>query len=298
MRITWLFVVIMLTFLNVGYCADYVISARLVSNDEAEKYEKAQKLDEFIDGNQGNLLQKIDDGSKIYHNKIVAKDIIVLKCFDKDTKNQAQFVQCGVENIEIYVDNVHAQRNGVNIVDKLNTEIVYQIEIKKIDGFESKPDGTLLTIKINKTGGKTETFAGCRKNKVTPYGYDIFKSNTFGLWVPLGLIGTNFENTQNGIEFSAMPVNIGVGSQIWLSRDNYIGISGLAGWAITSSGDKSSESATLSTFSTGLLFDFSSVFYIGPTYIFDFRSGHPDRKWFITLGVGPKLIDFMSGKGK
>lgn len=179
-----------------------------------------------------------------------------------------------------------------------NNDYIYIIFPDEVVGGASHNETVVIEVNRASASGPDRFY--------TRYNQNVQAYGSFGGWIPVGLFSSNFHETDTGIVFAAQPVNLALGLR-WLPGESnfYIGASIAAGWAITSrtsvpaqSTDGSSDGFTLATVSGTLLFDINSLFYIGPTYIADFRSGKTDPGFAGTIGFGPKLLKLVAGLGE
>lgn len=147
-----------------------------------------------------------------------------------------------------------------------------------------------VVVSITDTAGIPRNYYGARRNLLELYG--IMNVNV-GFWTPVGLVASSFSQSEgnDGIEFSALPLNLAWGLK-WVPRERaYLGMSAIGGWTISS---KSEDSSTLHTLSSGLLLDFNGFVYLGGVYVFDFATAAKDPGAMVTLGIGPQLLKLLA----
>lgn len=167
--------------------------------------------------------------------------------------------------------------------------------------------GHLFRLEVT-VGEQVEPLYSRRLNMVDPYGVDPFNTGTVGLWVPVGLLGTNFHTTADGIELTAVPVGVAIGTKWWAKKDFYLGVSALLTWSISSTeqtrpnpttGMDEKVSVTLAkSAGAGVMFDIDGWLYLGGLYNKSFRDDVASPGWFAVLGVGPELIQFFANGKK
>lgn len=134
------------------------------------------------------------------------------------------------------------------------------------------------------------------------YGVDPFGGGLVGVWIPIGIFATNFKTTDDGLQFAAMPVGIGVGSRLWGSDRYYTGFSAILMWSLssvaTSSG--SGQSVSLKSAGAGLLVDFGSWLYLTLSYQFVLSKATNEQQpgLMVGVGVGPKFLEVAKGEQK
>lgn len=141
-----------------------------------------------------------------------------------------------------------------------------------------------------------------RWRMIQSYGWDFLGQGVFGLWVPVGIFATNFQRTVSGLQFSALPVGVALGSKFYFSRSFYMGVSGTAMWAITTgdkidSGGVKQEAASLSSLGAGFLLDLSSIMYLTVTHQWNFAEGQTNPGWMLGLGFGAELLKRIAAGG-
>lgn len=140
-----------------------------------------------------------------------------------------------------------------------------------------------------------------------------FRSNSHerkgavGLWVPVGLFATNFQETTDGLQFNVLPVSGAIGTKGYLGSW-YFGLSGFPGWAwdvnpvdeTPSAAEADNEqqegkppSAGFSVGSTalGFLVDFNGHFYLGGAHIWNFESGVADPGYVGVIGLPVDVLN-------
>lgn len=169
------------------------------------------------------------------------------------------------------------------------------IEIPKIDRAQHKDLITITPFASKSNLVKPSKFLGLRYRPVQSYGWDFTNTGAVGLWIPVGIFATNFQRSADGLQFSALPIGVAVGTKFYMSKDFYLGVSGTGMWAITSgdtvdsSGSKQAT-ATLRSLGAGFLLDISSIMYVTATYQWNFAEGQTNPGWMMGLGFGADIL--------
>ena len=153
------------------------------------------------------------------------------------------------------------------------------------------PSGARLTVKV--AYNNIETTRALRlSRRYSWYG-------TQGLWMPLGLFGSNFDATNTGATLAALPIGLAWGERIHLSDTFYIGGSVIGNYVIHPkvdlSGKDTGDFALLSV-SAGFLVDINNLVYVGGTYGWTFVSDTKDPGFMFVIGAAPGLLDIAKGK--
>lgn len=125
--------------------------------------------------------------------------------------------------------------------------------------------------------------------------YSAF-GNEFGFWFPINMYATNFERTENGVLFSAMPVGIAWGAKWNISSDFYLGGSIACNWTIANAKNKSKNSFFLQDISIGFLADFGGWIYFGYVHPINLTNQALKLNNQFVVGVGTDITRLFAGK--
>src|SRR5690606_31644975 len=123
------------------------------------------------------------------------------------------------------------------------------IGIPLMDQFSDAKDKELATVTIKWTDGNEAAsryfsirYRFTAKGNLAPYGIGGGSST---LWIPVGLFGTNFKSSKEGIPFGAFPVGVASGVKVRPGKGTfYLGFSAMANWAIVNEAASTDEEDT------------------------------------------------------
>jgi hypothetical protein len=165
------------------------------------------------------------------------------------------------------------------------------VDPEKDEKVASARHGTEVTVDVRAAADAPGTsFYVNRANRIDAYGVPL--THRVGLWFPLGLVGTDRTKTSDGYVFTAAPVSLAIGSRIWMTKAQYLGISGVFGYAVSNvAKDEAGDTSefTLKTFAAGFLGDYNGWVNFGLTRVTSFGDA-PSPGWMFVIGAGPKVI--------
>jgi len=202
-------------------------------------------------------------------------DKVVLRFFD--TARWWSAGDAGLQRVELRVaDREEVLDTSTPTTEELRNS-TYTVALKKLAG---RPNAELLELRvfIRYRNGDSEQFSRFFRVSNSFETYDGLVK-PLGLWVPVGLFGTNLAKTPDGIPITAMPVGVAMGGRLNTGTE-YVGISGFSAWAIqrdrTDGSSANSNSFNMSGAALGLLIDIDNYFYVGAACGVDFVTGHAD----------------------
>ena len=125
---------------------------------------------------------------------------------------------------------------------------------------------------------------------------NIIKHSPVGFWFPVGQFGTDFKKTSEGIIFNAIPIGVALGTKVNFSSNFYIGASYSFDYTITKS-NESDKTYSFSSFSHGPILDFGDYIHIGYNWFANLTNdGSNDRQPFFVIGIGVKTLDILKNR--
>jgi hypothetical protein len=245
----------------------------------------------FKNSEYGTLL----NGRTAEAPRLYLTDYIFIAAFDEHheprpvVRNDQDLVQ-----IEVRHDDKTERLSVDKIYCRTDSPYYCMIPVKALPKLVASAHLSQVIIKV--PSAQVPNDFHCRRFRgVQAYGWDFLGLGALGLWVPVGIFATNFQRTPEGIQFSALPIGVALGSQFHVSNNFYFGISGIAMWAITSGtttdpSGAQQETATLRSLGAGFLVDFSSIMYVTATHQWNFASGQTNPGWMMGLGLGADLL--------
>jgi hypothetical protein len=180
-----------------------------------------------------------------------------------------------------------------SVVPAVATQRAVVMAVEKDAEIASAQHGTMVTVALRSSDAK-DVAPPSYVNRFTrwdAYGWPI--SSMVGVWFPIGLVGTNFTKTSDGMVFSAAPVSVAIGSRMWLAKDYHLGFSGIFSWAVSNvktDGAGNTSEFTLKTFGGGFLVDVLGWANVGTSYVFSLGGSTPSPGWMLVAGLGPKAV--------
>jgi hypothetical protein len=228
----------------------------------------------------------VEFSRNVYNHSAVSGHKIIIQFLDNSDKPMT-VSQANLASIKIY-------NKPKTDIDNNSKYVI--IDLKEYLGDEPK-NGELVKIEI-------KTHTGVDEVRWFRYingwqGYN-FLDNKFGLWFPTNMYSTSFEKSENGVQFTAMPIGLAIGGKYNINQNFYIGISGTLNYTLTSAKDSlsSTESYLLQDFAVGPLIDLGGYAYIGYTYPINLTNQNAQLKPQFVIGIGVKITQLLIGKDK
>jgi hypothetical protein len=164
---------------------------------------------------------------------------------------------------------------------------------------DSRENLSILKVTITlTTNGNTSAYNRYFRflNAGEAYG-NIVKIGPVGLWFPVGMFGSNFQKTQDGIIFNALPVGMALGSKWNVGPKFYLGFSWTVNYTVTKVTNTSEEKYSFTSFSHGPLLDIGDWVTVGYSFPFNLTTDESiNQKPILYFGVGVKVLDILKTK--
>jgi hypothetical protein len=210
----------------------------------------------------------------------VTKDNYLVFLFYNDSNERVQLKDIKRLHISVFSNTV-----------ELNFESKYALfELNKLG---SKPKNkSLITVDVTADTIKQKNYFQYRNSSEL---YSAF-GNILGFWFPINMYSTNFERSENGILFSAMPAGIAWGGKWNTSSDFYLGMSVVCNWTIANAKDRNKNSFFLHDLSFGILADFGGWIYFGYAHPINLTNQPLKLNNQFIFCVGSYITNFFAGK--